>query len=119
MSFRNAGKLPTALKQAHLVKIVKEDRISIEFDDALVRGESPAMKIITRGSGGGRSYYGSSRSSSARSSVELNAGFTEGGEPNEVEFIVRVFGEKSITGKASVSSTRGGVLKDKDFTINK
>jgi hypothetical protein len=30
----NRGRMPTALKQAHLVKIVREDRIELEFDTA-------------------------------------------------------------------------------------
>jgi hypothetical protein len=119
VSFKNTGKLPTALKQAHLVKIVNEDRISIRFDNKLVRGASPAIKLITGGSGGGRDYYGSGRPSSARSSATQNAGFTKGGETREVEFIVRVYGEEEISGKASVSSTRGGILKDKVFTISR
>ena len=32
--FRNAGKLPTALSQAHLVKIVRPDEVRIKFENA-------------------------------------------------------------------------------------
>jgi hypothetical protein len=39
VSFKNIGKLPTALKQAHLVKIVTDDRVVINFDSTNVSGE--------------------------------------------------------------------------------
>ena len=114
VSFKNTGKLPTALKQAHLVKIVKEDQVTLNFDSKLVGGENPALKILTEGSGRRRSYYGSS---SARSSASLNAGFTDGGKSNSVVFNIRVYGDSEISGSASVESTRAGVLKDREFII--
>jgi hypothetical protein len=39
VSFKNIGKLPTAIKQAHLVKIVTDDRVVINFDSTNVSGE--------------------------------------------------------------------------------
>jgi hypothetical protein len=117
VSFINSGKLPTALKQAHLVKIVKEDQVTITFDGKLVRGEDPAMKILSKSSGRSRSNYGSSRQAVASARVSKNAGFTEGGTVTATVFEVRVYGDVEINGKASVLSTRGGVLKGKEFII--
>ncbi len=115
--FGNSGKLPTALKQAHLVKIVHEDQVTISFDKSLVQGDTPAIKILTEGSRQGRSYNRRMMSPEAASSVTLKAGFTNGGESTEIEFDIRVYGEQEIKGKASVSSTRGGVLKAKEFVV--
>ena len=39
VSFKNIGKLPTALKQAHLVKIVMDDRVEVNFDSINTSGE--------------------------------------------------------------------------------
>jgi hypothetical protein len=46
ITVRNTGKLPTALKQAQLVKIVRDDRIDLEFDTTgMIKGK-PAYKVI-------------------------------------------------------------------------
>jgi len=118
VKYSNQGKLPTALKQADLVKIVKEDQVSLSFERALVSGENPAMKIISENSNrrGGRYRQDSGRE--AASSVTLNAGFTQGGAVSEVVFTIRVYGSEKISGVATVSSTRGGILKEKEFIVN-
>jgi hypothetical protein len=46
VNFRNKGKLPTALRQAHLVKIVKDDRVVLDFDTAGVSGGTTGYKIL-------------------------------------------------------------------------
>lgn len=46
ISFRNAGQLPTAFRQAHLVKIVKEDRMILEFDTTGVANNSLPYRIL-------------------------------------------------------------------------
>ena len=114
VSYKNTGKLPTALKQAHLVKIVREDQVSISFDRSLVEGEQPVMRIIRDEDEGGRSYY---RGRGVQSSISLDAGFAAGESSNSREFIIRVYKDREISGKASVSSTRAGVLEEKEFRI--
>ena len=47
VSFRNKGKLPTALKQAHLVKIVTEDRVVLELDTTGSAAGKTGYKVIT------------------------------------------------------------------------
>ncbi len=116
--YRNTGKLPTALKQAHLVKIVREDQVTIRFDRTLVEGDDPVMKIVSDEDGGRRRYYGRyGRGDGAQSSISLDAGYAEGESINSKEFTVRVYKEGEIRGEATVSSTRGGVLSAKEFVI--
>jgi hypothetical protein len=43
--------------------------------------------------------------------------YTEGGSVTTAVFNIRLFGRDELKGKASVLSTRGGVLKDKEFII--
>ena len=46
VSYRNAGKLPTALRQADLVKIVRSDQISVTLRNINIEGEAPKAKIL-------------------------------------------------------------------------
>jgi hypothetical protein len=115
VSFNNIGKLPTALKQAHLVKIVKDDRVEVNFDSTNVSGEKPEFKILpeekpSSGSGGkGYTIQGNS--------VSKIVADTQGGAMTSAIFNIRIYKGIELTGKAHVLSTRGGVLKDKEFSI--
>lgn len=120
VSFRNDGKLPTALRQAHLVKIVREDRVVLDLDTAGVsKGKVPyrlieEKKKEERGSRGG---YGNDERSRPQTSFTKNAGYTQGGEKTTTTFVLRLYGLNELKGKASVLSTRGGVLKEREFVI--
>ncbi len=121
LSFRNYGKLPTALKQAHLVKIVKEDRIVLDFDTTglssgkltykVILDEKPVKDRETRGG------YNDEENTVLQSSFSKNIPYTQGGSETKTVFIIRLFNRSELPGKASVFSTRGGVLKDKEFII--
>lgn len=116
VEYNNIGKLPTALKQAHLVKIVQEDKITISFDSGLTEGDEPVIKILREDDDTGSSrYYRGSRGS--LSSLTLDAGYAEGESSNSREFTVRVYKDVEVSGNASVSSTRGGILEKKEFVI--
>lgn len=91
----NVGKLPTALKQAQLVKIVREDRVRLEFDRELMDRRAPQVRIIDP-EGTDKTAY---------------AGWTEPGESKTVTFRVRTYGIPGAEGTVHVLSTRGGVLK--------
>jgi hypothetical protein len=117
VKYKNTGKLPTALKQADLVKIVRNDMVSIEFDRKDTSGENVVVRILQDENDEGRSRYGTGGRSSA-SSVK-SAGFLEGGSVKEVLFNVRIYGDKPVTGSATVSSTRGGILEKREFTVEK
>ena len=117
VNYRNTGKLPTALKQAHLVKIVREDQVTISFDRKLVEGDDPALKIISDERRERRGYYGRIGRGGVQSSITLDAGYAQGESTNSREFTVRVYKDIEITGSASVSSTRGGLLEEKEFVV--
>jgi hypothetical protein len=117
----NRGKLPTALKQAHLVKIVREDRIELEFDTTgWVKGKT-AFKVIEekkKTSGrSGRGMFDEMERSSPVATATKNIQFTQGGSVTEALFTIRLYNRQELKGKASMFSTRGGVLKNKEFVI--
>ncbi|MCA1757349.1 MAG: M14 family metallopeptidase [Bacteroidales bacterium] len=117
VKYRNSGKLPTALKQADLVKIVRNDMVTLGFDRSDVSGEDAAVRILQDENEGGRSRFSSGETGSA--SAVKSAGFLDGGSVAEVIFNVRIYGDRSVTGSASVASTRGGVLNNREFTVGK
>ena len=120
IGFRNTGKLPTALKQAHLVKIVRDDRVVIEFDTTGIGSGMPGYKLIeeerSSGSRGGRSRYNNARQV-PQSVFSRNVPDTQGGDMTTTLFKVRLYNRTELKGKASVFSTRGGVLRDREFVI--
>lgn len=95
VSFTNVGGLPTALHQARLVKIVPEDRVRVEFDSTLTRGESARVRIV----------------SPAVRDKDVYLGWTEPGESKHATLTVRVHGPTPIRGKVRVLSTRGGAAE--------
>jgi len=94
VSWANRGRLPTALKQAQLVKIVQEDQVRIQFDSSLTRGGTPTVRIV---------------SPSGRNKT-IDAGWTEPGERKSVSFEVRTYGTPGVEGTVHVMSTRGGFV---------
>ena len=116
--FRNTGKLPTALSQAHLVKIVKPDEVRITFDSA--RGEKPLYRVLDPVPETGR-REGMMMNDDKRRAPEYiskQAGFTPGGAVGEVVFRIRVFDNAVIGGKATVLTTRAGILEARAFVIS-
>jgi hypothetical protein len=95
VSWTNSGRLPTALRQAQLVKIVQEDRVRIEFADSLTEGDSPQLQIVTP----------------SRRDKVISSGWTEPGEHKSVTFEVRTYGIPGVEGTVHVMSTRGGLVK--------
>jgi len=121
ISFRNTGKLPTALKQAHLVKIVTEDRIILDLDTTGSASEKTGYKILTEKKPQAEGERGRQNSFSdqpaRRRPVIKTVPYTEGGSVTTAVFNIRLFNRSELKGKATVSSTRGGILKDKEFII--
>ena len=83
--FANEGYLPTALKMADRVKIVRPDAVSVRL---------PAGVELVKG---------------ARGRQDL--GYLQGGEKKEVRWKVKVKPGASGEAEISISSTRGGVAK--------
>jgi hypothetical protein len=94
VGWTNAGKLPTALRQAQLVKIVQEDHVRLQFDSTLMRREAPVLRIIDP----------------STRDKEIEAGWTQPGESKSVSFDVRTYGVPGVRGEVEVLSTRGGVV---------
>lgn len=121
ISVRNTGRLPTALRQAHLVKIVREDRIVLELDTTGTSKGSPGYKIITEekqtASGSRRGLDFDPDRNSRRSEIAKNIPYVQGGSVSDALFKIRLYNRTNLTGKASYFSTRGGVLKDREFVI--
>lgn len=102
ISWKNVGGLPVALEQAKLVKIVQEDRVSLDFDKELTKGyEAAKVKIISP------ELYDKT----------IYTGYTDKGETKSVSFKVTVEGDDPVTGKIKLSSTRGGYF-EQEFKLN-
>jgi len=95
VTFRNTGRMPTALKQAQLVKMVQEDRVTLEFDSTLTKRPNPKVTIA----------------SPATRDKTIRTGWTEPGEAKTVTFRVNTVGMRGAKGTVRVLSTRGGLLK--------
>ena len=121
VSYKNIGKLPTALSQAHLVKIVREDRVVLEFDTAGMTTGKKVFKVIGEEKQAKRNNRGSpyidEEIPAGVITASKNMAFTQGGETSAAVFNIRVYKKTELSGKAGVISTRAGVLKDKEFNI--
>ena len=111
ISYRNIGKLPTALRQADLVKIVRQDQVKITLSDSAVEGDNPKARILPE------SDARPQRTSGVANETTRNAGYAQGGSVNSQTITIRVYGNHEIEGTATVSTTRAGVLQDKSFVI--
>jgi len=116
VTYRNVGKLPTALTQADLVKIVRPDQIRLTLSKTVVEGEKPMARILPETVG---RQQGRQRAGSAATTNETtrNAGYTQGESINSKTITVRVYGNRTIEGTVSVSTTRAGILPEKSFVI--
>jgi hypothetical protein len=118
VSYRNVGKLPTALRQADLVKIVRPDQVKITLPREAVEGPNPQAQILPEpGAQPPRQRRDGAPASIRRETATRNAGYAQGESVNSVIITVRVFWDHEIQGTASVSTTRAGLLPEKTFTI--
>lgn len=101
VKWTNSGKLPVALEQAKLVKIVQEDRVTLDIDKALLKGFEEAKAVITQPTLFDKTIY---------------AGYTKIGEQKEATFKVKLNQSGSIKAKVKLLSTRGG-YKEKEIVI--
>ncbi|WP_018128492.1 M14 family metallopeptidase [Balneola vulgaris] len=103
VEWTNTGKLPVALKQAQLVKIVRQDRVQLQFDGDLTKGNEDAkVKIITP------SLYDKT----------IYAGYTDAGETKKAKFEVELNGVDGAKAKLKILSTRGGYI-EKEIVLGK
>ncbi|MFC3414130.1 M14 family metallopeptidase [Algoriphagus hitonicola] len=102
ISWENVGGLPVALEQAKLVKIVQEDRVSLDFEKELLEGYEDAKVKITSPELYDKTIY---------------SGYTEKGEKKSATFRVELSSDEEVSGKIKLSSTRGGLFV-KEFKLN-
>ena len=96
--FANTGKLPTALEQAKLVKIVRPDRVRLEFDREMTLDKrNPKVEITLP---------------EIQDKI-VDCGFTAPGEEKTARLRVKLNGVESAECTVHVLSTRGGHLKRK------
>ena len=91
---RNAGRLPTALRQADLIKIVRPDRVRLSLGDLMTSGEDQQLRWLE---------------GVDRGEVEL--GLLQPGEQKEAVIRFRTYGVDRWSGTFEVLSTRGGVVR--------
>lgn len=94
-SWKNTGRIPTALDMAQRVKIVQEDQAVLDFDKKLIEGDQPKIRIINPKTADKTRY----------------AGHLWQNQQASASFTVRMHTGEKITGKVKVLSTRGGVLE--------
>jgi hypothetical protein len=121
ISFRNNGKLPTALKQAHLVKIVTDDRIVLDLDTSGTKSGKVVYKELKeekapkpRESRGG---FRDDEQVPRQTSITRIVPDTPGESVTTTMINIRLYNRSELSGKASILSTRGGILKNKEFVI--
>ena len=121
ISITNSGKLPTALKQAHLVKIVREDRIELEFDTTSSVMGKRDYKVIDEkkraSEKDGRGMFNDVENPVNLHTVTKNIPFIQGGSVTDAVFTIRLYNRQELKIKANMFSTRGGVLADKEIII--
>ncbi len=99
--FTNTGFLPTALEQAKLVKIVRQDRVRLEFDKDLTKDkENKKVEVVIP--------------ETHKKDIEM--GWTKKGEIKKARFTVKLNGIKSAQCTVHVLSSRGGHKKE-EITI--
>jgi hypothetical protein len=101
VKWTNTGKLPVALEQAKRVKIVQEDRLTLEIDKELTKGGKDAQVTIVTPSLTDKTIY---------------AGYTGVREKREAVFKVKLKEKKETKIKVKLSSTRGG-LKEREVIL--
>lgn len=96
VKWENTGKLPVALEQAKLVKIVQEDRIQLSFKSDLTKGfEDAKVKILKP----------------STFNKTIKAGYTGAGEKKSATFEVQLNNIDGAKATLKILSTRGGYIE--------
>ena len=120
IAYKNVGKMPTALRQADLVKIVKPDRLDIEFTGDLsnLKDSVAHYKILdstlSQRRAQGRQFAGVTVASNK---YFKETGYAQGESTNVGEFRIRLYSAGSLGFKVSLTTTRAGLLQEKEVPI--
>ena len=118
VAYKNIGKLPTALRQADLVKIVKPDRLNISFVCDEVSDESVSYKVLNESlkEKRGRRYPGMPAAKPGNNYYK-ETGYAPGESTQVAEFTVRVYGSEPVKLNAALETTRAGQLAEREIVI--
>lgn len=111
ISYKNVGGIPTALRQADLVKIVRPDQIRVVLSRDVVFGKPVKARFLP----GEEKLPGTPKD--LYTVAIRDAGYTQPGEVNSQSVVIRVFGKHTIEGEAFVQTTRAGILPPRKFII--
>lgn len=100
VSWINTGYLPTALRIADQIKIVKKDLVSVEVEKEFLKKNPDVIQIIDPFS-----------RNKTREMAHLN-----GGKTGTTTFVIRAYTKEEVPLTISLTSTRGGVLS-KDLRL--
>jgi murein tripeptide amidase MpaA len=92
VGFTNTGYLPTALEQAQLVKIVRPDRVRLEFDNELTHWKDKKVDVLIP--------------EIENKDVEL--GWTKNGQMQKAVFKIQLMDIDTVDCKVHILSSRGG-----------
>lgn len=122
VTVRNDGRLPTALKQADRVKIVRPDRVELRVEGLRTMGDDRQLRWIEPapptapafGGGGGMGPGGMGQgvgggAAAARAQVQLD--YVQPGAVEEAVFTFRTYGVDRFQARYEILSTRGGVIR--------
>jgi hypothetical protein len=104
VNVRNDGRLPTALRQADLVKIVRPDRVVLAFDGDVEVGDEEDDDAQVR-------FVDDDGVVIEDDGDELALGYLQSGQEETARFRFRTYGLDSFTGTFELLSTRGGVVR--------
>jgi hypothetical protein len=101
---RNDGRLPTALRQADLIKIVRPDRVVLAFDGDVEVGDEEDDDAQVR-------FVDDDGAVIEDDGGETALGYLQPGQEQTARFRFRTYGLDSFTGTFELLSTRGGVVR--------
>ena len=114
VSYKNIGKLPTALKQADLVKIVRPDQLNVTFSSG---NSSAKYRVLDESLSVPRRRRNDTSAGDSNNSFIKSMGYTNGESTNTATFTIRVYGSSPLSIDVNVQTTRAGLLPNKRIEI--
>jgi hypothetical protein len=102
VTVRNVGRLPTALRQADLVKIVRPDRVVLSFDGDLEVGDDQDAQVR---------FVDDDGEVIEDDGEEIALDYLQPGQERTARFRFRTYELDSFSGTWELLSTRGGVVR--------
>ena len=114
VSYKNIGKLPTALKQADLVKIVRPDQLNVTFSSG---NSSAKYRVLDESLSVARRRRNDTSAGDSNNSYIKSMGYANGESTNTATFTIRVYSNSPLSIDVNVQTTRAGLLPNKRIEI--